>query len=69
VLEQRLTTNDYLNFLTNELQLLMTDVPVESRRVIFQHDGTSAHVGRRVAAYFIQNDNAVDCIALPVVVQ
>jgi hypothetical protein len=54
VLEQRLTTDNYLNFLTNELPLLVEEVPLETRRaIIFQQDGAPPHFGQ-VTAYLNQ---------------
>lgn len=42
----------YLNFLQNELPLLLADVPLRTRaELIFQHDGAPAHFSRRVREF------------------
>lgn len=49
ILENRLTGDNYLNFLQHELQGLLEDVPVNIRRqMYYQHDGAPAHFARQV---------------------
>jgi hypothetical protein len=44
-------------FLTNELPLLMEDVPLEKRSgIVFEHDGAPLSFGRQVSAYLNQRD-------------
>jgi hypothetical protein len=51
VLEERLTTDNHLNFLT----LLMEDVLLETKRgIFFQHDEAPPHFGRKITAYLNQ---------------
>jgi hypothetical protein len=50
MLEQCVTADNYLKFLTNELPLLMEDVPLETRhRTFFQHNEMPLHFGQVVA--------------------
>jgi hypothetical protein len=52
VLKQRSTADNYLNFLTKKLTLLMADVPLQTRRGVYlQHDGAPPHIGREVTAH------------------
>lgn len=49
ILPNRLTGPIYLDFLQNQLQLLLDDVPLATRMVMhFQHDGAPAHSSRQV---------------------
>jgi len=49
VLPNRLTGNAYIDFLENELPLLLEEAPLAKRiRMVFQHDGASAHYSRLV---------------------
>ena len=53
VLPNRLTGSAYVDFLENELPLLLEEAPLAKRiRTVFQHDGTSAHY-RRLVTYHI----------------
>jgi hypothetical protein len=53
-LEQHLTASNYLNFLKNELPLLMEDVSLETKRGIFlQHDEAPPHFDQ-ITAYLNQ---------------
>lgn len=48
-LPHRLNGNAYLNFLQNELPILMEDLPLDLRRRIwFMHDGAPSHYDRHV---------------------
>jgi hypothetical protein len=52
MLEQHLTAGNYLNFLMNELLLLMEVVSLEIRcGIFFQQDGAPLHFGHQVTAY------------------
>jgi hypothetical protein len=54
-LEQHLTAVDYLNILTNELPLLMEDVPLETKReIFFQHDGATPRFDHQDTVYLNQ---------------
>lgn len=47
-----LNANNYLEFLTDQLPILLEDVPLALRRSLwFQHDGCPAHYGREVTAH------------------
>lgn len=49
ILENRLTGDNYLNFLQNELHGLLEDVPLNIRmQMHYQHDGAPAHFARQV---------------------
>ena len=49
ILPHRLNGNTYFEFINNELQPLLEDVPLHDRRnMIFQHDGAPPHITRRV---------------------
>jgi hypothetical protein len=51
VLQQHLTADDYLNFLMNELLLLMEDVPLETRcRIFFLHSEVPPYLCCQVMA-------------------
>jgi hypothetical protein len=61
LLEQRLTADNYLNFLTKEFPRSMEDVPLEKRRGIFlKHDRPPPHFVRQVTAYLNQLRRASD---------
>lgn len=52
----RLNSENYLNFLSNELQVLLEDIDLETRRTMwFQHDGCPAHFGHAVRNWLNQN--------------
>lgn len=49
IFPNRLTAQDYLNFLQNELAGLLEDIPLRTRlRMYYQHDGAPAHFGHTV---------------------
>lgn len=49
ILENRLTGEHYFNFLQNELQDLLEDLPLNIRmQMYYQHDGAPAHFARQV---------------------
>jgi len=50
VLPNRLTRHAYVDFLQNELPLLLEEVPLmaERMRMVFQHDGAPAHYSHLV---------------------
>lgn len=55
VLPERLTAARYLEFLRNELPILLEDIPLATRANMFlQHDGAPAHYGREVTQYLNQ---------------
>jgi hypothetical protein len=55
MLEQCVTADNCLNFLANELWLLMEDMPLETRHGIFlQHDGVPPCFGCYIMAYLNQ---------------
>jgi len=48
-LPQRLNSEEYLDFLQNQLDILLEDVPLSLlTSFVFQHDGCPAHTGRIV---------------------
>ena len=52
VLTNRLTGRAYVDFLKNELPLLLEEVPLAKRmRKVFQHDGAPAHYSRLVTRH------------------
>lgn len=52
ILENHLTGAHYLNFLQNELQALLEDVPLNVRiQMYYLHDGAPAHFARQVRQY------------------
>ena len=51
-LPSRLTAENYLSFLRNDLIELLEEIPLETRqRTWFQHDGAPPHFGRLVRAH------------------
>jgi len=48
ILEGCLTEEAYLRFLQEELPRLLEDVPLNKRRMYFQHDGIPHHSSREV---------------------
>ena len=49
IFENRLTEDHYFEYLPNELQGLLEDVPLNIRmHIYFQHDGAPAHFARQV---------------------
>lgn len=49
VIPQRLNSENYLNFLRNDLNLLLEDIDLQTRITMwFQHDGAPPHFGRAV---------------------
>jgi predicted transcriptional regulator len=56
--DNHLNGHNYLQFLQNELPLLLEDVNLALRNnIIFQHDGAPAHTARIVTDYLNQNLN------------
>lgn len=56
IFPNRLNSIYYLNFLSNELNELLEDVDLETRRTMwFQHDGCPAHFGNAVKQWLNQN--------------
>ena len=52
VLPNKLTGEHYLQFLQEHLPVLLEDVPINIRRIMwFQHDGAPAHASRAVCEY------------------
>jgi len=52
VLPNRLTGRAYVDFLQNELPLLLEEVPLAKRMcIVFQHDGAPAHCSRLVTPH------------------
>jgi hypothetical protein len=49
ILDNRITEQNYLDFLQNELSKLLGDVPLATRiAMYFQHDGAPSHYTRHV---------------------
>lgn len=56
ILPDRLNSDNYLNFLQNDLIDLMDDIPLATRRdILYQHDGAPAHCGRNVLQWLNGN--------------
>jgi len=52
ILDDRMTGQNYLDFLQNELPIQLEDVPLATRIAIyFQHDGAPSHYTRHVMQY------------------
>jgi hypothetical protein len=65
VLEQCLTADNYLNFLVNELPLLMEEVPLETRHGIFsQHSGVPPCFGCQVMVYLNQCYEIIELVVM-----
>jgi hypothetical protein len=55
VLPARLTGNDYLQFLREELPVMLQDVPLTVwQKMWFQHDEAPAHYGLRVRQFLTE---------------
>ncbi|KAK4310553.1 hypothetical protein Pmani_017877 [Petrolisthes manimaculis] len=55
IFEGKLTGDIYLQFIENELPLLLEDVALKTRRrIIFQHDGAPPHCTKHVTEYLNQ---------------
>jgi hypothetical protein len=56
VLPARLTGNDYLQFLREELPVMLEDVSLTVRKKMwFQHDGAPAHYSLRVRQFLTES--------------
>ena len=52
ILDDRMTGQNYLDFLQNELRKQLEDVPLATRiAMYFQHDGAPSHYTRQVMQY------------------